>query len=50
MITFLGFLLGLALGVLITMVTIGKVVGWVDAIVKEERELFRKPEREKLEL
>lgn len=49
MITFLGFLLGLALGVLITMVSIGKVVGWIDAIVKEERELFRKPKEGKLE-
>lgn len=49
MITFLGFLLGLTIGVLVTAAVTAKVVGWMDLIVKEERRLFIKSDREKLE-
>ena len=49
MVTFLGFLLGLTMGVLVTVAVTAKVVGWMDLIVKEERRLFTKTDRERLE-
>ena len=49
MTTFLGFLLGITLGALFTIVIIAKVAGWMDQIVKTERQLFIKSENEKTE-